>query len=55
MADIIAGHILYRYFTVPFDRPDLPHLFAYYQRLQEREAYVANTMISYESLRAPGA
>ena len=55
LADIIAGHILYRYFTVPWERPDLPNLKAYYERLQERPAYVENSMISYESLRAEGA
>lgn len=54
-ADIIAGHPLYRYFTVPWDRPDLPHLSAYYDRLQERAAFRDNSMISYESLRAKGA
>ena len=55
LADIIAGHILYRYFTVPWERPELPNLKAYYERLQERAAFVENSMISYESLRAKGA
>ncbi len=55
LADIICGHALYRYFTVPWDRPDLPALAAYYARLQERPAFTNFVMVSYESLRAKGA
>ncbi|KQZ05729.1 hypothetical protein ASD21_18865 [Caulobacter sp. Root1455] len=50
-ADIACGHILHRYFTLDWDRPDLPALFDYYQRLQGRPAYRRHAMISYESLR----
>ena len=51
-ADIMAGHLLYRYYTVPFDRAATPNVDAYYQRLQQRPAYREHVMVSYESLRA---
>ncbi|QHQ33723.1 glutathione S-transferase family protein [Algicella marina] len=51
LADIVFGHVLYRYFTIPVDRPHLPHVSAYYQRLTEREAYARSVMVSYEALR----
>lgn len=50
-ADIACGHILHRYFTLNWARPDLPALACYYQRLQSRPAYRAHAMVSYESLR----
>lgn len=50
-ADIMAGHLLYRYFTLDFDRADTPNLAAYYQRLTERPAYREHVMVSYDSLR----
>ncbi|MGF1501482.1 MAG: glutathione S-transferase family protein [Paracoccaceae bacterium] len=51
-ADIFLGGGLYRYYTLEFERADLPRLRAYYDRLTERPAYHAHVMISYESLRA---
>lgn len=51
-ADIIVGTLLYRYFTLDFDRAETPHLRAYYDRLSERPAYARHAMVSYESLRA---
>ncbi|WP_274629724.1 glutathione S-transferase family protein [Arvimicrobium flavum] len=50
-ADIIVGTLLYRYFTLDFDRADAPHLRAYYDRLTARPAYATHAMVSYESLR----
>jgi glutathione S-transferase len=50
-ADIACGHILHRYFTLDWARPDLPALATYYQRLQGRPAYRAHAMVSYEVLR----
>ena len=50
-ADILAGHGLYRYFTLPFERQDLPALAASYQRLCTRPAYLDNVCVSYEPLR----
>ncbi|MBS3648194.1 glutathione S-transferase family protein [Pseudaminobacter sp. 19-2017] len=51
-ADILVGTLLYRYFTLDFERADTPHLSAYYDRLTTRPAYAQRVMISYESLRA---
>jgi glutathione S-transferase len=51
-ADTIVGTLLYRYFTLEFERLPTPHLEAYYQRLSQRPAYVRHVMVSYESLRA---
>lgn len=50
-ADIACGHILHRYFSLDWDRPDLANLSAYYDRLQTRDAYRAHAMVSYEALR----
>lgn len=50
-ADIIVGTPLYRYFTLPFDRAETPHLEAYYRRLTGRPAYAQHVMVSYEELR----
>jgi glutathione S-transferase len=51
-ADIPFSHLLYRYFTLPFERVDAPRLEAYYKRLCQRPAYASHVMVSYESLRA---
>ncbi len=50
-ADIQCGHLLYRYFELPFERPDLPALRAYYDRLCARPAYDTHVRVSYEPLR----
>ena len=55
LADISFGTHLYRYYTVPFDRPDLPALAAYYEKLCTRPAYAEHVMVSYEPLRVEGA
>lgn len=52
MGDIPVGSSLYRYYTLPIDRPSLPNLDAYYARLGQRAAYRNSVMTSYESLRA---
>lgn len=51
-ADIIVGTLLYRYFTLDFDRVDAPNLRAYYDRLVARPAYAKHVMVSYDVLRA---
>lgn len=53
-ADIMVGTLLYRYFTMPFERPDTPSLAAYYARLTGRPAYAGHVMVSYDPLRAEG-
>ncbi len=55
LADITFGTQLFRYFSLEFDRADLPHLRDYYDRLCTRPAYAEQVMVSYESLRVPGA
>lgn len=51
-ADIVAGVLLYRYFTLEIERIGLPHLAAYYERLTKRPAYAQHVMVSYDSMRA---
>ena len=55
LADITFGTQLYRYYSVDFERADLPNLRAYYDTLCTRPAYAEHVMVSFESLRVPGA
>lgn len=50
-ADIMVGHLLYRYMTLDFDKAVTPNVDAYYARLTERPEFVRHAMVSYESLR----
>ncbi|MDO6585209.1 glutathione S-transferase family protein [Salipiger sp. 1_MG-2023] len=52
LGDIVVGTSLFRYFTLAFERPALPALETYYDRLQTRAAYRKGAMVSFESLRA---
>ena len=54
-ADIVIGHLLYRWFTIDVARDAHPQVEAYYARLTERPAYQEHVMVSYDSLRAEGA
>jgi len=45
MGDIPLGCFAYAWFEMPIERPELPHLQAWYQRLQERPAYQRAVMI----------
>ena len=47
MADIVIGAMMYRYMTLPIERPSLQHLEAWYQRLTQRPAYQKHVMIEY--------
>ena len=51
LADIQLGHLLYRYYDLPIERPELPALAAYYERLTQRPAFREHVMVSYEELR----
>lgn len=51
MGDIPAAVTLYRWFTMDITRPDLPRLANWYERLQERPAFWATVMTTYELLR----
>jgi glutathione S-transferase len=55
MADIAAGALMYRYFTLPITRPKLVNVEAWYARLASRQAYKDHVMIEYESMKVPGA
>ena len=44
MADIPLGSVAYRYFNVDTERPSLPNVEAWYQRLCERPAYQQHVM-----------
>lgn len=39
MGDIPLGSFIYAWFEMPIERPPMPHLYAWYQRLQGRPAY----------------
>lgn len=51
MGDVPAGTLLWRWFTLEIDRPELPNLAAWYERLSARPAYRRAVMTSYEALR----
>jgi glutathione S-transferase len=51
LADIPIGTSLYRYFELDIERPDLPHVAAWYERLQQRPAYREHVMIPFAELR----
>ena len=51
LADIVLGHVLYRYYDIDITRRAFPHLRAYYDRLTARPNYEKAVMVSYESLR----
>lgn len=51
LADIPAGAILYRYFELEIERPIIPHVEAWYKRLQERPAYREHVMVSFSEMK----
>lgn len=51
LADIPAGTSLYRYLTLEVERPELPNVRAWYDRLALRPAYRAHVMAPYDELR----
>ena len=44
MGDIALGSLIYAWFELPIQRPDLPHLAQWYARLRERPAYQRGVM-----------
>lgn len=54
LADIQAGHMLFRYYDMEIERGDLPALRAYYDRLAARPAYREHVMVNYDVLRVTG-
>lgn len=51
LADIPAGTSLYRYFELDIERPPLPNVTAWYERLRQRPAYRQHVMIPFSDLR----
>jgi glutathione S-transferase len=51
LADIPAGAMLYRYYELDIERPDLPHVAAWYDRLRQRPAYREQVMTPFEDLK----
>jgi glutathione S-transferase len=49
--DIPTGTSLYRYFELDIERPDLPHVTAWYERLKRRPAYGEHVMVPFGELR----
>ncbi|MCF3931945.1 glutathione S-transferase family protein [Acuticoccus sp. M5D2P5] len=52
IGDVNLAHLLYRYYEMEIDRPSLPALDAYYERLSDRPAYAEHVMVDFETLRA---
>jgi glutathione S-transferase len=50
LADIPAGVALYRYFEMAIERPQVPHVAAWYARLQARPGYRAEVMVPFGEL-----
>ncbi len=51
MGDIAAGAQCYRYFELEIDRPAIPNVEAWYERLQARPAYREHVMVPFDDLR----
>lgn len=51
LADIPAGTTLYRYFELEIERPVIPHVEAWYKRLQEHPAYCEHVMIPFDEMK----
>ena len=49
LADIPIGTNLYRYFNLEIERPEIPNVAAWYERLQQRPGYRNHVMV----LRTP--
>jgi len=49
IADITIGAMMFRYMTLPIERPSLKNMQAWYQRLEQRPAFQKHVMIEYGS------
>ena len=47
IGDIPLGCCLWRYYSLPIERPELPNLLAYYERLTERAAFQQHVMFPF--------
>ena len=55
LADVIAGHLMYRYYDIDIPRTNLPRVADWYARLSARPAYREHVMVSYAALTHPEA
>lgn len=55
IADIAVGTLMYRYFSLPIERPKLPNLESWYGRLASRTPYQQHVMVDFEAMKVPGA
>jgi glutathione S-transferase len=55
LADVIAGHLMYRYYDIDIPRKPLARVADWYARLSARPAYREHVMISYSALAHPEA
>ena len=46
MGDVPVGCFTYRWFSLPLDRPDLPHLARWYESLQTKPGYRKHIMVT---------
>jgi len=51
LADICVGTALYRYFELEIERPEIPNVEQWYERLQERPSYREHVMIPFDDMR----
>jgi len=45
VADIPLGCVVHRWYALPLERPDLPHLRAWYERLTGRSGFAEHVML----------
>ncbi|SFV29138.1 glutathione S-transferase family protein [Hyphomicrobium facile] len=50
LADITTGALLFRYYTLEIDRPRVPNVEAWYERLKARPAYREHVMVAFNDL-----
>ena len=51
LADIVFGHVLFRYYDIDIPRAELPNIARYYDMLKQREPYRNTVMANYDELR----
>ena len=51
LADIAVGTTLYRYFELEIERPEIPYVTAWYERLQTRPAYQEHVMVPFSEMQ----
>jgi glutathione S-transferase len=54
MGDVALGSLIHRWFELEIERPDLPDLRAWYERLTARPAYRETVMVSFAMEDQPG-